>query len=184
MNQNRSRAKVDLNKIKSQKSNQNSLKLQSLKTQSRNVGEIRNNSENLRSSLETSKIFERKANDSDPNQQPDTNRMGSATTLYVETVSNKNNDRSNTLEKVTNGTFEEDKYSENPSSLRQPILEENSIAQKCNKSSKKSLLLEESKETLRKHAHVKLKKGKSKGKKVIKRHKNKKNINPHPEFIF
>ena len=89
IHQNRSRVKLNLNKIKSQKNDENQLRLHAKTSQSRNIGEQKMNTETLKASIEMPKIFQNKFPDGVFPDLGDNNRLESATTLYIETVSNQ-----------------------------------------------------------------------------------------------
>ena len=90
MNQNRSRAKVDLNKIQSQKLNDPS-NFASMISVSRNIGEMKMNSLSPNVLEKDLPMFEQNSGrDALPSPSlSGINRINSATTLYIETVSNK-----------------------------------------------------------------------------------------------
>ncbi|CAI2375187.1 unnamed protein product [Moneuplotes crassus] len=161
MNQNRSRAKLDLNKIKSQKT-ESDAKLQNPLAKSRNVANTKINSQELRSSIKTTKVFTKKNR---KRSLPEDDEVNSATTLYVEAVSN-NMAR-------TNGTEEEEKRPKNSKfqnlSQRSEAVSNDSLT--LDKDSSRSALTRPKRKTNKKSR--KLKKAKKRVEKA-----------PRPDYIF
>ena len=123
MNQNRSRAKVDLNKIQSQKFNDPS-NFASMIYVSRNIGEMKMNSLSPNVVEKDLPMFEQNSGrDALPSPSlSGINRINSATTLYIETVSNKNNEDKNN-DTIGNTLEEEKKYEQSPFEVRmRPII--------------------------------------------------------------
>jgi hypothetical protein len=100
VSQNRSRTKINLNKVRSQKNNENAMKIQSIQTKSRNIGEHKLNSVIPIATYDDPKMFERKIPHGSSPEQMDTSRLNSATTLYIDSVSNKNNEHSSRAEEM------------------------------------------------------------------------------------
>lgn len=189
MNQNRSRAKLDINKIQSQKnaSDQNNMSFNSM---SRNTGEIKMNSLSPKVVERDIPIFDRYSS-RDVFQSPSQggiSRINSATTLYIETVSNKNNEEKNN--DTSGNTLEEEKFEITPFEGRARELLQSKVANQ-------SLNLEEKSESPYKNLqnefnlpklNTKFKAAPSKrGKYVRKLRKEKKQKvadKPHPDFIF
>lgn len=94
MNQNRSRAQLDISKIQSQKNARDQSNNISLSSLSRNTGENKMNSLSPKAIQKDMPILERlSGRDAQPSpSRSGINRINSATTLYVETISNKNNE--------------------------------------------------------------------------------------------
>lgn len=192
MNQNRSRTKLDLNKIRSQKNSDQVVRREPLQGMSRNVGEHKMNTLSPKMTPQKVPMFERKLYEGASPNDFGISRLGSATTLYMETVSNKNYEVKNE-EGYTGNTLEEDKCPDKPAGFDQ-VAPFTTNLQKIDKSSKKSLLLEDDQSTITENfrdnsvKRVKARKKNKGGKKFKPKKKGYKDkssrAKPHPDFLY
>lgn len=194
MNQNRSRTKLDLNKIRSQKNSDQIVRKEPLQGMSRNLGEHKMNTLSPKLSPQKVPMFERKIREGSSPNDFGISRLGSATTLYMETVSNKNYEARNE-ESLTNNTLEEEKNFSKPPGYDQitPIIASNNF-QIIDRSLKNSSLLQDDQspfvENLKSNITKKVKpKKKLKGAKKFKPKKRgfkerSSRAKPHPDFLY
>jgi len=190
-NHDRSRTKYDLNKIQSHKNSEQVVRKTDLQEMSRNTGQNKTNTLTPKDSKQSNPAFEKRFDD--PTSKGNF-IWATPTTLYMESVSNRNNDGANE-QKLTGNTLEEDNWSAKPIGFDRVVpLNMGHKLQMIDKSSKQSLSFDEvekipehqikSEFSVLKAPRKRNRINKRKGKAIKKKRRGVNNTQPRPEFLL